>query len=101
MNEDLKSELIKGLAKSVGLQGGKAEEPSRFDPSSGVLYSQGHTYSQNQIMEAKDFCKRQIDKTKPIGDNTYQMYEIALAAIEVLQKSNFGKTQGLVVPDNQ
>lgn len=91
-----KRELITNLAKSIGLQGGRPNEPSRFDAGKGVMYADGYVYNQSMIQEALEFHKRQASNCKEYSDNTYQMYEIAAAAIEILIKSSGGGT--IVLP---
>ncbi len=85
MDYTLRSNLVKQLAQSMGMQGGSVVEASNFDAATGTLYVGSRVYTPEQIEAAKEFIHGLTEKYRPLGDNTYQSYEIAELAIQMAQ----------------
>ncbi len=86
MDYATKDKLIQDLAKAMGMHGGMASKSANFDAATGTLYVGSKVYKPEQIQSAKEFFATQVKKYEPLGDDTYQMYEIAMIAIELAQQ---------------
>ena len=101
MDYNVKSDLVKQLAQSMGLQGKTAKQPSNFDAATGTLYIGSKVYTPDQIEGAREFMHAMIDKTKPLGDTAYQSYEIAEYAIKLTQRLVMEKKGRIVIEEEE
>ncbi len=81
-----KSELVKALAESMGMQGTAQVQASNYDKATGTLYVGSMVYTPSQIEAARQFAEKQSKETKRFGDATSQMHEIAAIAIQMMQE---------------
>ena len=100
MNDDRK-DLILSLAGAMGMSGKTTREGTCFDPSTGTFFCGSHVYQPADIVAAKQFLKKHMQRLSSYNDASYAFYEIAFSAIELMEKqgnlvSNGGR---LVVKD--
>ncbi len=85
MDYATKDKLIQDLAKAMGMHGGMASKSANFDAATGTLYVGSKVYKPEQIQSAREFFESQVKKYEPLGDDTYEMFEIAAISIELAQ----------------
>ena len=85
-----KSDLVKQLAQSMGMQGGPAVKAANFDAGTGTLYVGSTVYLPEQIEAARQYCMAQMEKYKPLNDATFQTFEIAA----ILNEQEVGRGKG-------
>ncbi len=101
MNYAQKSELVLALARDMGLHGGAAKsQSSNFDAATGTLYVGSKVYTPDQIEQARNLMHSLIEKYRPIGDDTYQLFEIAEHTILMAQKLTTENKGRIVIREN-
>ncbi len=101
--DDERKNLILSLAGAMGMSGSANNTKTSFDPSTGTFFCGSHVYQPSDIMKAKQFLKKNMQRLSGYNDASYAFYEIAFSAIELLEKqgdivSNGGR---LVVKDGE
>jgi hypothetical protein len=96
-----KSDLVKQLAQSMGMQGERALKAANFDAGTGTLYVGSTVYLPEQIESARLYCLAQMEKYKPLNDATYQMFEIAATSIALAQKLVMSNKGRIVITDDK
>ncbi len=96
-----KSDLVKQLAQSMGMQGGPAIKSANFDAGTGTLYVGSTVYLPEQIEAARQYCLMQMEKYKPLNDATYQSFEIAATAIALAQKLAISNKGRIVITEEK
>ena len=96
---DNREQLIRSLAKTMGMSGEKKKEESHFDPSTGTLYCGSRVFQQTEIQKAKKFCMENAKKMASFDDNSSTLYEIAAAAIELLEVKSLASGGKVVISE--
>ena len=82
-----RDDIIQQLASSMGAPVQSKFAESNYDKSTGTLYCNGHMITAGKIEQAKQYFERS-KKHVESGSDIYIFCELALEAIERMQKSN-------------
>lgn len=97
---DNRADLIQSLAGAMGMSGKARRQDSHFDPSTGTLYCGSKVYSASDVAAAREFCQGNAEKMASLNDSSSAFYEIAVAAIETLEKDSVSSGGRVIVPNS-
>lgn len=83
---DNRKDLILSLAGAMGMSGEKKKERPHYDVATGTIYCGSHVYHTEDLVGARIFFEKHRERAESFGDAACTYYDIALAALEFIEK---------------